>query len=578
MKNNLHWEIIRQYRWKSIFVRNLLISFVLTVLPLITITVFLISNYDRETEKHLRAYYENETEKTCTAFDTLTDSLTHSYATLTVGQTVDNYLLMNEETVGTALRVQTIFEIKELLNNTVLYNSAIDSVSVYRASDRYVLSPLASGYLSDYSDTGWLKLYEQNGGRDYICQRAAGGGQKVLTACRSIKGVGGTLRGLIVFNVSQAEVLKRLVNPETKYTSLTIEDASGVIFSSEPPESGKNQASAGELFPVSMTTESNGYHVSITYVTADFNTQKSLVSVLVMVCIVFSILSALVISFTLSRRYYSSVIDVIYTLQGQDYRLAKTDGEFQYVLQNILHLKEQNSELGISLSRAITDLQKSQAAALQEQINPHFIFNALQLISLNDMAEHQRETENTRIISALSNILTYSLDTSHYLVPLETELSYLHSYLEIQNIRYANRISYRENVEESTRGLLCIKFTLQPIVENAVSHGLLENPDQRGEIALTSCVKDGILVITVRDSGPGIPPEKLADLQRQLDSGVLPEKNHIGVLNVQQRIHLICGEQYGISIASDSSGTLVTYRLPVNKAAENRARRKYSEL
>lgn len=227
-----------------------------------------------------------------------------------------------------------------------------------------------------------------------------------------------------------------------------------------------------------------------------------------------------------------------------------------------MSIKKDKETAENELVKSLELLKRSQITALQEQINPHFIYNALNLISVIDMSEHKKQTPITTIVTLLSDLLSSVINTKTYLVDFEIELEYLKKYMQLQNIKYKNKFALKLDIAPETLSLATAKFILQPIVENAITHGILKSDKKEGTIKITAKTDGKAFKITVWDNGKGISPEKLSDLQKKLINGKEPEERHIGLLNVNQRLRLIFGSQYGCSISSDDSGTSITFTLP----------------
>lgn len=207
--------------------------------------------------------------------------------------------------------------------------------------------------------------------------------------------------------------------------------------------------------------------------------------------------------------------------------------------------------------------RKTELNALQAQINPHFLYNTLDIIVW--MVENEQPREAVKLVTALARFFRISLSGGRNIIPVRDELEHVKNYLMIQEMRYKNKFHYEIQAQPETLELSTIKLMLQPIVENAIYHGM-EYMEDSGTILITAERKNGDLEIVVSDNGLGMTPEQAAglltgnpirpDTRRKPGSGV-------GLRNVQSRIHLYFGEQYGLSIDSEpDEGTRVIIRLP----------------
>ena len=222
--------------------------------------------------------------------------------------------------------------------------------------------------------------------------------------------------------------------------------------------------------------------------------------------------------------------------------------------------KEYQSEL---------EKQEAQLKALQAQINPHFLYNTLQVIG--GMAVTGQSKDIYPIVTALSDILRYAISFSEEMVTLEQELTYLESYLAIQNSRFGNRIRFEKKVQPEAMEAYIPKLILQPIVENSLLHGL-EGKSGEWLIALNAHIEDSTLVLCISDNGRGVAEEQLTRLRSALekdDQETLTSSAHIGLRNVQARIRLQSGPGYGLELGSDGkSGMWITIRVHMGNRKE----------
>ena len=201
-------------------------------------------------------------------------------------------------------------------------------------------------------------------------------------------------------------------------------------------------------------------------------------------------------------------------------------------------------------------LRKTELKALQAQINPHFLYNTLDSIAW--MCERGKNADAVQMVHALARLFRISISRGHELIPIEKELQHAEAYLQIQKYRYKNQFTYHFTVDESCLHCLCNKITLQPIIENAIVHGLDLMVDS-GHIEITVKPDGDDILLIVADDGIGMEPEQVAALLQNEPS----DRTGIGVKNVNDRLRIYFGAAYGISIVSAPyEGTTVTIRTP----------------
>ena len=200
--------------------------------------------------------------------------------------------------------------------------------------------------------------------------------------------------------------------------------------------------------------------------------------------------------------------------------------------------------------------RQSEIKVLQAQINPHFLYNTLD--ALNWKALHQ-DAEMTTLIRSLCDFYRISLSNGDEFIPIKDEIKHVECYLKIQSIRFKNQFTYNLEVEPHLLSMYCLKILLQPLIENAITHGLrpLDHP---GEIHIRIFTQENNIIMTVEDNGVGMSEQMLDEVNNGLSNQAL---HKYGLYNINQRIRLTYGETYGIHIQSQlNSGTKVTVTIP----------------
>ena len=199
---------------------------------------------------------------------------------------------------------------------------------------------------------------------------------------------------------------------------------------------------------------------------------------------------------------------------------------------------------------------------MRSQIDPHFLYNTLEAI--RKMALTKDAPEVAQMALDMGKIFRYSTKGEET-VPLREELEMIGAYLEIQRVRFGDRIRVFLAVPEEAVSCMVMKMLLQPLVENAIVHGL-EPGEESGGIFIAARLEGETLLLTVKDDGAGIAPGRLDELQRALGQEVYDTTKHVGILNTQARIRLRYGREYGIAIESTpGDGTTVQIRIPAER-------------
>ena len=222
-------------------------------------------------------------------------------------------------------------------------------------------------------------------------------------------------------------------------------------------------------------------------------------------------------------------------------------GEIQYLIENVK--KEQKN------------LRDTELRLLQAQITPHFLYNTLDAIVW--MAEGGQDKEVVSMVTALSEFFRTTLSEGRDSITIREEEAHIRSYLEIQEFRYADIMEYEIRIDPSLYNYYILKLTLQPLVENALYHGI-KNKRGKGKILVSGCEKDEKIFLRVQDNGIGMDEAELLLLRKKLNGEDVSERG-FGLGNVNERIRLNYGPEYGLSFESTKTeGTVATVCIPKN--------------
>lgn len=210
--------------------------------------------------------------------------------------------------------------------------------------------------------------------------------------------------------------------------------------------------------------------------------------------------------------------------------------------------------------------RKSELRALQAQINPHFLYNTLD--SIIWMAEDEKNEEVVEMTAALARLLRQSISNEQEQVTVSQEMDYVKSYLTIQKMRYKDKLEYEIEAEPEILPVQIVKFTLQPLVENAIYHGI-KYKQSKGRICIRGFVHDTKAFIAVEDDGAGMDAGKIRRILEESNSEKTNTGGGVGVSNVQKRLQLYYGEEYGISYTSEvGKGTTALVSIPLSGGAD----------
>jgi two-component system sensor histidine kinase YesM len=384
--------------------------------------------------------------------------------------------------------------------------------------------------------------------------------------------------GLLVIDMKEKEFREQVEHYNVLYRGkISLTNPSGqTAYDTDPNQAGKVFADASSLdrtVLIETSIKAKGWKLNYSY---QIDPKKILYRNLTIIIIAMSGVLAIILSLGLSINLTKPIVQLhrkMKLIQVGNYNarvevrtrdeIGFLGNQFNQMAETIQQLVEHDLKLRLMN-------KDTQIKALQAQISPHFLFNTLQMMA--GIAEVNNVPDMKWIIQSLSDMYRYNMNIDNEWVQLRDEIKHIRNYLVIINKRYNGTIRFHLSIETAAYDWRIPKLILQPIVENAVEHGLIPRMSNRKllKIAVQSDRKNGNLIIRVLDNGVGMDDTDMLDLDTRLRESVKhqDEEHSIGLTNVHTRIRLICGEPYGIRLTSrKEKGTCVTFTLPLKEEA-----------
>jgi two-component system sensor histidine kinase YesM len=241
-----------------------------------------------------------------------------------------------------------------------------------------------------------------------------------------------------------------------------------------------------------------------------------------------------------------------------DDELGELINNYNYMIAKMSVLVDEQYKLGKAVKNA-------ELKALQSQINPHFLYNTLDMI--NWMAYKNMTSEISSAVKKLAKFYKLSLNKGNDIISINDEINHVSLYTEIQNMRYSNRISLEIDIDDFIRNCKIPKITLQPIAENAIIHGIFAKGDVEGKILIRGTIDENAIYIKVSDNGIGIKESELPFIlstKRVKSNSTSSKGSGYGIRNINERLKLYYGDDFGLSFTSTyEKGTTVTIKIPI---------------
>lgn len=576
------WLYIKHFKMNSIFLRTFLLIAVLIIVPFLILSIMFYSNTIRNLREEITLENSsildssvNIIDRTLTECDMMSSSIANN-------ESAQMFMINN-------INTDSFRSLAQLAKTLPIVYKYIDSVYIYSDLYNSVIMDENPIPLDEFSDSGWLDGYKSvNSQRGVIIPRIKNNTYpQLITIIKPIY-VADEKKGAVIMNIDSqimysSMLYKRykdgrifslinhdnniIMSSDSSYFNMQPDD---IGLTSEAVQSDTKSVSCeinGENHTVlSADSRISGYKYISAYPLTLYKHRLSQFRLQIITILMLLLTTVFILAYVASLKSYSPLREIISFLDNSspfdDNIDAEDKNELMYIINSIqLHI-EDKTKMEEILEERMKLLKKAQYDMLQTQINPHFLYNTLETI--NWMAYNLSNSDNP-VSKSLINLANFFRNTlsSGYFVSIEDEIKYTKEYVSILALRYGDLFDIEWDIDDEILSCTIIKICLQPLIENAVYHGLKPKND-KGLIKISGQCDNDNIVITVSDNGVGIDGETLNNLNLTFSDNVYDdEKSHIGLANVNKRIKIIFGENYGISVqSSEGKGTDVYVTIP----------------
>jgi two-component system sensor histidine kinase YesM len=439
--------------------------------------------------------------------------------------------------------------LQNFVNVSAYARRDVESIYIYieNDSDRFMTTTDGIVDLAAYSDRDWFLSFLSHAGDDpswtetRVLNRlpSVEQGRPVVTIYRRLYPLAGVrLPGVVVLNIHRrffSDLIGQLKGSPDQRIVILDEDAA-VVYSDFPDadlpwtgdgatdaEGFRKVAAGGTAWVAGRLASSRHGWTYLSFTPVDrFNAVSRPLRGINIAVIALAVLGGTIVTFWASRRGFRSIEGVLDVVDAADRGgplppvPAKTDRGFSHVTYSILRTFLEHQYLRVQMSERRYRLKTLELLALQSQMNPHFLFNTLEAINWKAIELTRGPNQINDMIRGLSSILKYVLQAPSGRETMRNEIKHARDYLRIQRIRFKGRFSVRWHLQPGLEERKVIRFLLQPLLENAIYHGLRE---KEGHGLLTIAVREarGRIVFEVADDGAGITPRRLAEVRRRLE-------------------------------------------------------------
>ncbi len=580
-------NVFRNYRFQSLFFRNLLLILVLTLIPFAGTGVAVYYQMNKIVQDEISTINLNTLYRIRDVVDTVFKQTDLMATKLSLQPAVELFVFSNQPAQTIDMYYKELYSAVSMFTSVYKY---IDSIYVFSERNQYMIAESAGMYLEQFEDQNWYPAFKQRTDNDpWIMPRKKRDRYPYfITLVRPTYIYNQQQNGAVIVNIDVEELGKfisgqRPISDEILYL---VDHNGDVLYSDIRNEfmlhyKDSSMLAGIELEEGSGPAEINdrNYIVSI----ADsglFNWQYvSLLPVehfqeklhdLRSYMIVFSIIGFFVVvlvSFVISVKSFAPVKQIISAIKDPavDRPDAYKSPEMKLILSQIKRNVHSQREMKLELDRRLALLNKARSVALQSQINPHFLFNTLDTIKWTAIRLTRGNNDVSIMLSSLSDLLRLSTDSDRHLIPLINEIQHAQKYIDIIRYRYRDKVEVNWDIPEHLHQCQTIQLSLQPLIENAIYHGI-KPTRQKGNIWISGRSIGASMMIEVRDDGKGMEEAAIERLNEGLREEHDLSGKHIGLQNVNQRVKLIFGDHYGLTVQSNEQsgqGIVVTIWLPM---------------
>jgi len=576
----VNFKRVFTYKFQSLFFKNMGINLVLLAFPFFIFIIIIISYNLKIIKEQISELTLNSLNRNIDLIDNLIDEL--KYTSVVFENTSSEIGFFEINNTNTNNEYFTF--IYDTLRPFIFSNHDISSIYIYSEVKQTILNLDRPFEISSFPDTEWIEASRNRMlSTPYIILRKPY--RHFSETISIVKPVmdnnTGEYFGAIIIDTKINEIM---IKDERLLSELSITDENNtIIYSDILADIGKDlfmmdnsveymQLMRGDgkflynddLHYILLTNHSRKldlqyfYKVPLTTFDNRYLQLYRILAISIVILLILVIIASVLISLN-SYRPIDNLLKIIEEPKSSNLSFTKTK-EIEEIASNIISSMNTNKNLKEKMLDQIYLLDKTRMIALQAQINPHFLYNTLDAIRWKSMSLTNGENEVSSMIGILANLLRLSLEGDDNTTTLKDELEHAVLFLKILNSRYEDMFDFEMNIEKGLEECLVLKLCLQPLLENACYHGIKPTRNH-GSIKLTGKTVNRKLIITIADNGTGIKDTEA--LRKEINKKVSFNDHHIGLRNVNQRIKLIFGEEYGLKITSSvNEGTSINLIFP----------------
>ncbi len=571
------WPYIKGYKFNGLLLKNFAYVFVLVTVPLLLVLSLNYKRFNAEVNNRVMDMNEELLQKSVAVTDnTMTNVLDLRDKLARLDFVVE---IVQEENVDNKY-IEKAYRTLGAVSMRILSNDFITSVNIYSDINGMYISGSGVKPINEVVDKGkWYDVYKQLS-MDENCILI--NNPNSIFACQPIRSESGSRIGILVMDVNLHKIRDLLESQDVaQHGIFFVLDASGQIMYCNDQnywdwdravrneyisdiaqvQMGKSMlvADHNKRIISAMDSVHNTWHYAFVTELPDYKSEMQTLRTFLIASILVGLVSSLVVAYIITWLTYRPVRKILNVIQNpqlhwDERQATKESNELLFITSNMLTTVNTDEEISEELEERIQALRQAQFRALQFQIDPHFLYNTLETIKWTAVEDMGLGNRTSKMLTKVARLYRLGLENDDVIVSLREELDFLKLYIEVVGMRFGDAVRFQWQIDEELYDCSIIKMCLQPIVENAIHHGLRPR-NYQGNITISVYREGETLCVQVENDGQNISPAEIDRLNKKLKTGSGFEQSKVGLRNVNERIKLIYGQNYGVSMSCSEMET-----------------------
>lgn len=581
------WYYIKKYKFSSLLIKNFGFILAVVVVPILLVVSVNYRKFNKEVNNRMMYMNEELLQKSAVVID----NVMYSIIELMEQMVNENDVTLAMEKEYDKAYEETTDNVISIIQRYTQINQYIKKVYIYSNINNQIIDSMKAQDARRYMDKGkWYYIYK-NMPMNSMCVLADG--EQSILFCQPIDTQKQDNIGVVVFEIDLQKIGELLEKEGILQSGIFfIVDLSGrVMYCSHQDydtlsqdikqeyknhigrtKMGETRYTDGDFseFVSVVESEYKSWKYALIKGRATYEEENSTVRDFLFSAVSISFLTSILVSYIITTITYQPIKRIVEAIEKPEQYLNSTEeskrsNELMYITSNILNTLSHREEIHKELETRMEALRKAQTLALQFQMDPHFLYNTLETIKWSAIEEIGVGNKVSKLITKTAKLYRTTLESDDIILTLKKELDFLGLYIDILKARYDQQIQFLWDIDENLYECNVIKMCIQPLVENAVSHGL-RNTKYCGTIAVLAYRESDKLCIAVENDGQGMSESKMKTLNEELQDKYEFDGTRVGLRNINERIKLIYGNEYGASIhwkdEAEKIGTRVVITFP----------------